>query len=94
MLHTALHLEALRQALPLENAVRLELREDTLIFRATPTVQDRVERLLEKQQAQTLSVAETNELLRYEELDDFLSLVNRLVRNVTLEPDSARANAA
>lgn len=94
MLVTSPRWDALRQALPLDNIVRLELQENIPIFRAIPSLQSRVETLLEKQQTQTLNPTEQAELLQYEELDDFLSLVNRLVRNVTLNPDTARAIAA
>jgi hypothetical protein len=51
------------------------------IFRTLPAIQNRVEDLLEQQQRQALTNDEQRELSEYEELDDFLSLVNRLVRN-------------
>jgi hypothetical protein len=76
-----LHLETLANALPLEDAVRIELREGVPVFRAQPRIQDRVEELLEKQPTSPLTAGEKRELLQYEELDEFLSLVNRLVRN-------------
>ena len=75
------NLELLTQALPLEDAVRIELREGVPVFRARSRIQERIEELLEKQPAAPLTDLETRELLQYEELDDFLSLVNRLVRN-------------
>ncbi|MFS8065957.1 MAG: hypothetical protein ACMG6S_06260 [Byssovorax sp.] len=76
-----LNLELLTQVLPLEDAVRIELREGVPVFRARSRIQERIEELLEKQPAAPLTEPETRELLQYEELDDFLSLVNRLVRN-------------
>lgn len=78
-----LHLEMLATALPLEDAVRIELREGVPVFRAQLRIQERVEELLEKQPASPLTESERHELLQYEELDEFLSLVNRLVRNST-----------
>lgn len=75
------HLEMLAKALPLENAVRIELREGVPVFRAQPRIHERIEELLEKQPAFSLTEGEARELLQYEELDEFLSLVNRLVRN-------------
>ena len=76
-----LHLETLANALPLEDAVRIELREGVPVFRAQPKIQDRIEELLEKQPTLPLTEGEKRELLQYEELDEFLTLVNRLVRN-------------
>ena len=76
-----LHLETLANALPLEDGVRIELREGVPVFRAQPRIQDRVEELLEEQPTSPLTACKKRELLQYEELDEFLSLVNRLVRN-------------
>lgn len=71
----------LAKALPLEDAVRIELREGVPMFRAQPRIQERIEELLAKQPMSPLTEGEERELLQYEELDEFLSLVNRLVRN-------------
>jgi len=75
------YLETLAKALPLEDAVRIELREGVPVFRARPRIQERIEELLEKQPTSPLTAGEERELLQYEEIDEFLSLVNRLVRN-------------
>lgn len=75
------YLETLAKALPLEDAVRLELREGVPVFRAQLRIQERIEELLDKQPTSSLTEGEERELLQYEELDEFLSLVNRLVRN-------------
>jgi hypothetical protein len=48
---------------------------------APPRVQERIEDLLEKQTEGPLDEGEVHELEAFEELDEFLSLVNRLVRN-------------
>lgn len=82
MLTTLPKLNVLPQMLPLDNVVRIELSEGIPIFRALPWIRERIEDLLEKQQTTALTMAEKRELLQYEELDDFLSLVNRLVRNL------------
>lgn len=82
------HLEILAQAFPLDDAVRIELREGVPVFRATPRIQERVEELLEKQPSAALTADEARELAQYEQLDELLSLVNRLLRNVV------RANGA
>jgi hypothetical protein len=74
-------LNSLPQTLPRENAVKLELEQGVIIFRASSTVQVRIEELLEKEKTVSLSSEEIQELNAYEEIDDYLSHVNRLIRN-------------
>jgi hypothetical protein len=69
-------------ALPLEGAVRIELQQGIPILRASSTVQARIEELLEQQQVASLTPVEAEELDRYEEMDDYLSFVNRMIRNL------------
>jgi hypothetical protein len=76
-------LRSFPQNLPLEGAVRIELIEGIPIFRASSLVQTRIEALLAKQQDDTLSPAEEEELDCYEDIDDYLSFVNRMVRNAS-----------
>ena len=82
-------LRSFPQNLPLEGAVRIELVEGIPIFRSTTIVQTRIESLLAKQQDETLSLAEEGELDSYEEIDDYLSFVNRLVRNMSISQTEA-----
>jgi hypothetical protein len=70
--------------LPSENLVRIELQEGGPIFKATHAVQKRIELLLAKQRQEGLTLAEREELGGYEELDDYLSLANRFMRNQIL----------
>lgn len=77
-------LRNLPTTLPLDNAVRLELEEGVPVFRAAATVQERIEFLLEKQSTAKLTKREQQELDLYEEIDDYLSFVNRTVRNLLL----------
>lgn len=74
-------LNNLPQSLPHDGAVRLELEQGIIIFRASATVQERIAELLDKQKSQSLTDVEERELNEYEEIDDYLSLVNRLIRN-------------
>jgi hypothetical protein len=76
-------LRSFPQNLPLEGAVRMELVEGVPIFRAANIVQNRIETLLAKQQDETLNPAEEEELDCYEDIDDYLSFVNRMVRNAS-----------
>ena len=71
--------------LPSENLVRIELQEGIPIFKATRSVQNRIELLLAKHRQEGLTTAEREELDGYEELDDYLSLANRVMRNLILE---------
>lgn len=75
---------SLPDTLPRDRAVELDLVEGVLVFRASQTVRKRIEALLEKQRSPGLTEAEENELDKYEELDDYLSLQNRLARNYFL----------
>jgi hypothetical protein len=54
------------------------------MFRASTTVKNRIEELLDKQQNFPLNPDEEQELNLYEEIDDYLSFVNRTVRNLFL----------
>jgi len=77
-------LSQLPATLPLEGAVRIELEDGIPIFRASHAVQQRIEALLCQQQNAPLSAQEEQELDRYEEIDDYLSFVNRTLRNFAL----------
>ncbi len=75
-------LRALPVTFPREGAIEIELEQGVLIFRVSPAVQERIEELLEKQHESRLSQDEQEELEQYEEVDDYLSFVNRLSRNI------------
>jgi hypothetical protein len=77
-------LENLRGTLPIEGAIRIELVEGIPMFRASTTVKNRIAELLDKQQTLPLNPDEEQELNLYEEIDDYLSFVNRTVRNLFL----------
>ncbi len=79
--YTLPKLHHLPDSLPLDGAVRLELQEGVPILRASTTVQRRIAALLRKQHDQTLTTEGMEELDRYEEIDDYLSFLNRMVRN-------------
>ncbi|MDY7013925.1 MAG: hypothetical protein SVX43_10085 [Cyanobacteriota bacterium] len=82
-------LQNLPKSLPIEGAVRIELIEGIPIFRASSTIQERIDTLLEKQQNSFLNSEEEQELNLYEEIDDYLSFINRTVRNLYLERDNS-----
>jgi len=68
--------------LPVDNAVRIELEQGVPVFKASIAVQDRIEMLISKQRQSQISADEDDELDRYEEIDDYLSFINRVVRNL------------
>jgi len=72
--------------LPLEGAIRIELADGIPIFRASEAVQSRIETLLAKQEDNSLNAKETQELDGYAEIDDYLSFVNRTIRNLDMAP--------
>ena len=74
-------LQQLPTTLPAEGAVRIDIEEGVLVFRASTVVRTRIEALLAKQRRSGLSTEENEELDRYEEVDDYLNFVNRLIRN-------------
>lgn len=84
--HAFPRLHGLPHTLPLEGAVRIEMEEGVPLFRASGAVQDRIEALITKQKAAGLTEEEEQELDRYEEIDDYLSFLNRVVRNLALTP--------
>lgn len=75
-------LRALPVSLPREGAIEIELKHGVLVFRVSRAVQESIERLLERGRESKLGESESEELEQYEELDDYLSYVNRLSRNI------------
>ena len=75
-------LHHLPNSLARENAVEIELESNVLIFRASKSTEKKIEDLLEKQKKFGLNESELNELREYEEIDDYLSFLNRLTRNL------------
>jgi hypothetical protein len=71
----------LPKTLPLDGAVRIELQNGIPIFRASQQIQTRIETLLDKREEITLTEPEEKELDSYAEIDDYLSFVNRIIRN-------------
>jgi len=77
-------LSHLPRALPQEDALCLTLQEGIPLVRASGRIQARIVLLLQKQQEHGLSAGESEEFDFYEELDDYLSLLNRITRNLFL----------
>lgn len=71
----------------MDGAVCIELEEGVPIFRVSNKVQARIEELLSQQIGKSLSAAEEEELDSYEEIDDYLSFVNRTIRNLAIQSE-------
>lgn len=76
-------LTSLPISLPREGAIEIELEQGVLVFRVSSAVQEYIETLLEKERASQLTSAEAQDLEQYEEIDDYLSFLNRLTRNLS-----------
>jgi hypothetical protein len=78
-------------ALSVEGAVSIDIEEGIPIFRASQPVKDQIAALLDKQADIELATEEAFELDLYVEIDDYLSFVNRTIRNLylTQPPHSA-----
>jgi hypothetical protein len=77
-------LENLSPNILLEGSIGIELVEGIPIFKASTVIQGRISELLTKQQDSFFTADEEQELDGYEEIDDYLSFVNRTVRNISL----------
>ncbi|MCL6750143.1 hypothetical protein KBT16_03785 [Nostoc sp. CCCryo 231-06] len=81
-------LQNLPASLSLEGAISIELQEGIPTFKASNIVQNRIAALLAKQQISPLNSEEEQELDSYEEIDDYLSFLNRLARNILQNPNN------
>ena len=74
-------LTILPKNLPLDGAIAITLQDGVMIFRASQNIQERIENLLHKREEIPLTETEEQELDDFEAIDDYLSFVNRMIRN-------------
>ncbi|PZV19623.1 MAG: hypothetical protein DCF20_01030 [Pseudanabaena sp.] len=67
--------------LPLDGAIAITLQDGVMIFRASQNIQERIENLLDKREENSLTETEKQELDDFAAIDDYLSFVNRMIRN-------------
>ena len=67
-----------------DGAISVVLSEGIPTFRASTKVVERIDSLLEKSRDNSLSTEEVEELKKFEEIDDYLSHLNRVVRNLQI----------
>lgn len=87
-------LSGLPRGLQHDGAISIELDGGVLVLRASQAAQGRVEDPLEKQKGSGLSPEEEEELRQYEDVDDYLSYLNRLTRNLAATPPDTEENRA
>jgi hypothetical protein len=74
-----IELKRLPKTLPTEGAVRVELAQGVLVFRASRFFLERIEILTAKKNVAELTSEELQELQDYEELNNYLTWVNRTI---------------
>ncbi len=74
-------LPTLPKNLPLDGAIAITLQDGVMIFRASQNIQQRIENLLDKREENPLTETEEQELDDFAAIDDYLSFVNRMIRN-------------
>jgi hypothetical protein len=67
-----------------DGAISLSLQEGAPVFRASSRTLRRIRELLDKEKSRELTAVEKEELDRYEAVDDYLSHLNRLARNLLI----------
>ena len=75
-------LSDLPASLAREGAIDIEFEQGVLVFHISKDAQERIEELVQKQASSNLTFSESDELDQYEKIDDYLSYLNRLIRNL------------
>ncbi len=78
---TIVPITTLPKNLPLDGAIAITLQDGVMIFRASQNIQQRIENLLDKREETPLTETEEQELDDFAAIDDYLSFVNRMIRN-------------
>ena len=81
-----LNLHRLPNSLPSEGSIRIELVKGILVFRISTKIQERIETLIDQKTASALTSEEATELEQYQELVNYLNLVNETMRKAFLYP--------
>jgi hypothetical protein len=81
-----LNLHPLPNSLPLDGSIGIELVKGLLVFRISTKIQERIETLIAQKTESALTSEEATELEQYQELVDYLNLVNETMRKAFLYP--------
>lgn len=75
-------LDVLPKTVPMDGSIAIDFAEGLPVLRVSATIQHRIEELLDLQRQMGLSVSQDEELDAYAEMDDYLSFLNRVIRNL------------
>jgi hypothetical protein len=81
-----LTLHCLPNSLPSEGSIGIELVKGLLVFRISTKIQEPIETLIAQKTESALTSEEATELEQYQELVDYLNLVNETMRKAFLYP--------
>jgi hypothetical protein len=81
-----LNLHRLLNSLSIEGSIGIELVKGLLVFRISTKIQERIETLIAQKTESALTSKEATELEQYQELVDYLNLVNETIKKAFLYP--------
>jgi hypothetical protein len=81
-----LNLHRLPNSLSIEGSIGIELVQGLLVFRISTKIQDRIETLIAQKTESALTSEEETELDQYQQLVDYLNLVNETIKKAFLYP--------
>lgn len=81
-------LEALPPSFPAEGALNIKIKEGIPVIKSSSKIQNRIERLINRQKRGELSQDEIDQFDYFEQIDDYISLLNRITRNIFLEKEN------
>jgi hypothetical protein len=81
-----LNLHRLPNSLSIEGSIGIELVKGLLVFRISTKIQDRIETLIAQKTESALTSEEETELDQYQQLVDYLNLVNETIKKAFLYP--------
>ena len=83
-----LNLHRLPNSLPSEGSIGIELVKGLLVFRISTKIQERIETLTAQKTESALTFEEATELEQYQELVDYLNLVNETIKKAFFVPST------
>ena len=81
-----LNLHRLPNSLSIEGSIGIELVKELLVFRISTKIQERIETLIAQKTESALTSEEETELDQYQQLVDYLNLVNETIKKAFLYP--------
>jgi len=85
-----LNLHRLPNSLPTEGSIAIELVKGVLVFPISTKIQERIETLIAQKTESALTSEEATELDQYQQLVDYLNLVNETIKEESFFVSSTR----